>query len=166
MWHRIKLQILKFLFSISILKFFQTKIFINQEHKIIVFIQSHLSIRGRVGTKNQLKYHTESTRPQDRSPLWKCHWGRGAGLLMPFGSASSFQSKESAWEQLGYSPWRWPWACATWPSDGSSGSCREGRSNVLLGKTSSRLWPWPVGNSPGKTLGHATWVKFLDTYIF
>ena len=90
----------------------------------------------------------------------------GPGLLMSaLARAVHSRVRRAPGSSGGCSPWGWPQPCDTVPAQWLQLPQRREERRPAR-KDQQRLLPWPLGNSPGKTLGNITWAKFPTSVFF
>ena len=90
----------------------------------------------------------------------------GPGLLMSaLARAVHSRVRRAPGSSGGCSPWGWPQPCDTVPAQWLQLPQRREERRPAR-KDQQRPLPWPLGNSPGKTLGNITWAKFPTSVFF
>lgn len=112
--------------------------------------------RGDFITGQQKPQAAPHLAHQPQGPLGEnTTWPRAANVCL--GPGCSFQSEESTWEQRGPLPVEVATAVCHCPSTAASAPIEEGGATSCSERPAAPL-PWPLRNSPGKTLGNVTWV--------
>lgn len=120
--------------------------------------------RGDFITGQQKPQAAPHLAHQPQGPLGEnTTWPRAANVCL--GPGCSFQSEESTWEQRGPLPVEVATAVCHCPSTAAPAPTEEGGATSCSERPATPL-PWPLRNSPGKTLGNVTRAVSRQVFFF